>query len=161
MTSTTRRPYQSLAFAFVALALLAGQGRARESATIEGHVFNKLTGVPAEGSSVEIRGHSNVSPSGPVVLARDHTDGNGFYSLEVSDRDFDFDGYTVWVSCVLAKRKGDEARSVHGQSFLRGLHSGVLRRDVYIEAGRFRRRVLCNSLPIDPNAIPPVLIPLE
>ena len=87
MTPTIRRPYRSLAFAFVALALLAGQGRAQESATIEGHVFNKLTGVPAEGSSVVIRGHSNVNPSVPVVLARDHTDGNGFYSLEVSDRD--------------------------------------------------------------------------
>ena len=161
MTPTIRRPYRSLAFAFVALVLLAGQGRAQESATIEGHVFNKLTGVPAEGSSVVIRGHSNVSPSVPVVLARDHTDGNGFYSLEVSDRDFDFDGYTVWVSCVLAKRKRGEARSVYGQSFLRGLRSGILRRDVYIEAGRFRRRILCNSLPIDPNPIPPSPIPLE
>ena len=161
MTPTTRRPYQSLALGFVALTLLAGHGRAQESATIEGHVFNKLTGVPAEGASVVIRGRSNVTPSGPVVLARDHTDGNGFYSLEVWDRDFDFDGYTVWVSCVLAKRKRDEARSVYGQSFLRHLRSGVLRRDVYIEAGRFRQRILCNSLAIDPSPIPPVLIPLE
>jgi hypothetical protein len=56
---------------------------AAQTAYLEGHVFNKRSGIPIEGAVVVI--YENVT-SGPlaVLLAEDVTDGNGFYEASVT-----------------------------------------------------------------------------
>ncbi len=53
-----------------------------QTADIEGHVFNKRSGVPIEGAVVVIYENVTVGPV-PFLLGEDVTDGNGFYQVRI------------------------------------------------------------------------------
>ncbi len=110
-----------------------------ESAFVEGHVFNKLTGVPLSWASVRIL--ENITGPGrplPVEVATGFTDSNGFYQFEVDE--FLRSPIAIVVDCGTATGK-IQGRSI---AFLR---AGLIRRDIYLEANR--RLTLCH--PIDPE----------
>ncbi len=116
-----------------------------QTADIEGHVFNKRSGVPIEGAIVVIYENVTFGPV-PFLLAEDVTDGNGFYQMRIATP-------TVPVGVIEVF-----CRTRHGE-VLRGVSSAPLqgdvirRRDIYLEAPR-RVRVCLDP---EPGDIPPFI----
>jgi hypothetical protein len=99
--------------------------------TIEGHVFNKFTGVPLTGAAVVttvLDDHGSELGSGIT-----YTDSNGFYSIDVNVRYFVRievscrTGRGVVVSSVTPPRLGPE----------------IVRRHAYLEVPRRRSFTTC------------------
>ena len=111
--------------ALICVALAAGVASA-QTAFIEGHVFNKLSGVPLRGAAVRVYETVTVGPF-PVVLAAGTTDGNGFYQFAVDQ----FLGFPAIIEVTCAGPTRTFAG--RGSALLR---EGVIRRDIYLGAGR-------------------------
>jgi hypothetical protein len=107
-------------------AALASAQASAQTAFMEGHVFNQLTGVPLSGAAVRVVENVTVGPF-PIVLASGVTDSNGFYQFEV-DQFLGFPGI-IEVTCATRTR----ALTGRGSASLR---EGVIRRDIYLHAGR-------------------------
>lgn len=121
---------------FTALIFTPGLAAA-QAAFVEGHVFNKRTGIPLSGAAVRVFENATAGPL-PIELAAGITDANGFYQFEVDQ----FLGFPAIIEVVCATPAG-EIRG--GSSAL--LREGLIRRDVYLGAGR--RLTRCQ--PIDPG----------
>ena len=108
-----------------------------QTAFVEGHVFNKRSGVPLPGAIVRVTENVTLGPI-PIELASGVTDANGFYQFEIND----FLGFpaTIEVLCVTAER---QVRG--GSSAL--LREGLIRRDIYLDT----RRRSARCLPIEPQ----------
>jgi len=126
--------YASAAFLVV---ISAASLASAQTAFIEGHVFNKGTGVPLSGAAVRVFENVTLGPL-PVELAAGITDANGFYQFEVDE----FLGFPAIFEVVCETATG-EIRG--GSSTL--LREGSIRRDVYLEA----RRRLTRCQPIEPQ----------
>ena len=113
-----------------------------QSADVEGHVFNKRSGVPIEGAVVVI--YENVT-SGPVpiLLAEDVTDGNGFYQVRIPTPTF-----PVGVVEVFCRTRNGVV--LRGASSAPLQDSVIRRRDIYLGT---RRRVR-ECLEPEPGDIP-------
>ena len=103
-----------------------------QTAFVEGHVFNKRTGLPLPGATVRVTETVTVGPI-PNELGAGTTDENGFYQFEIED----FLGFpaNIDVECVKAKRV------VLGRSTA-VLRDGVIRRDIYLQTRRRTTRCL-------------------
>ncbi len=116
-----------------------------QTADIEGHVFNKRSGVPIEGAVVVIYENVTLGPV-PFSLGEDATDGNGFYHVRIPTPTFPVG--VIEVFC----------RTPNGV-VVRGISSAPLqdevirRRDIYLET---RRRVR-ECLDPEPGDIPPFI----
>ncbi len=122
--------------AFVGVIFASGLASA-QTAFIEGHVFNKRTGVPLSGAAVRVFENATFGPL-PVELAAGITDANGFYQFEIDQ----FLGFPAIIEVVCGTATG-EIRG--GSSTL--LRGGLIRRDVYL--GASRRLTRCH--PIEPQ----------
>ncbi len=69
-------------FAAIVGVMLAPTLAAAQVAFVEGHVFNKRTGIPLKGAVVRVFENVTVGPL-PIELASGVTDANGFYQFEV------------------------------------------------------------------------------
>ncbi len=101
--------------------------------TIEGHVFNKFTGVPLQGAVVEfvvLDELGEVLGSGTA-----HTDPNGFYSFDVNVNLF----VRIEVSCL--SHRGEATSSVSPPS----LGPEIVRRDAYVNGPDRRSFTTCIS----------------
>jgi hypothetical protein len=99
---------------------------AAQAAFLEGHVFNKRTGVPLSGAMVRVVEDVTSGPL-PVELGAGFTDANGFYQFTVEQ----FLGFPATIEVVCVTPTG----------ILRGgssalLREGPIRRDVYLGASR-------------------------
>ena len=106
-----------------------------QTAFVEGHVFNKRSGVPLPGAIVRVTENVTLGPI-PIELASGVTDANGFYQFEIND----FLGFpaTIEVLCETATR---QVRG--GSSAL--LREGLIRRDIYLDTRRRSARCLPNE----------------
>lgn len=111
--------------AFVVVLFISASASA-QTAFVEGHVFNKRSGVPLPGAIVRVTENVTLGPI-PIELASGVTDANGFYQFEIDE----FLGFpaTIEVVCRTAKR---QIRG--GSSAL--LREGLIRRDVYLGGSR-------------------------
>ena len=126
-------------------AAILGSGPAlAQTAYLEGHVFNKRSGVPIEGAVVVIYENVTLGPV-PILLADDVTDGNGFYQAGVTTA---FPTGIIEVSC--RTRNGVVVR---GASSAPLQDEVIRRRDIYLETPR---RVL-ECLDPSPGDIPPFI----
>ena len=120
-------------------------GAVAQTADIEGHVFNKRSGVPIEGAVVVIYENVTFGPV-PILLGEDTTDGNGFYQVRIPTPTFPVG--VVEVFC----------RTPNGV-VVRGISSAPLRdevirrRDIYLETPRRLRKCLDPK----PGDIPPFI----
>ena len=105
-----------------------------QTADIEGHVFNKRTGVPLSGALVRVFENVTLGPL-PVLLAKGITDANGFYQFVVDE----FLGSPAIIEVICGTATG-EIRG--GSSTL--LREGLIRRDVYL--GASRRLTRCHPI---------------
>jgi hypothetical protein len=101
-----------------------------QTAFVEGHVFNIRTGAPLPGATVRVTENITAGPL-PIELAVGVTDENGFYQFEIDD--FLGAPAIVEVACLNTRRE------VRGKSTA-ALRDGVIRRDVYLKAGRHIKR---------------------
>lgn len=128
-------------FCFLSIAvawMIVSSGLASaQTAFIEGHVFNKFTGVPLSGAVVRVLENITLGPL-PIVLAVGVTDANGFYQFEVDE----FLGAPATIEVVCGTRKGE----IRGRSSAK-LREGQIRRDVYLMG----RRRLTRCEPIEPG----------
>ena len=122
------------ASAALAAALLLSSAAFAQTAFVEGHVFNKRTGVPLSGAVVRVFENVTLRPV-PVELASGITDDNGFYQFEVEK----FLGAPARIEVVCATPWGE----VHGRSSAR-LREGLVRRDVYL--GRWWYLTRCQPM---------------
>ncbi len=118
---------------------------AAQTADIEGHVFNKRSGVPIKGSVVVIYENVTFGPA-PFLLGEDATDGNGFYQVRIATPTF-----PVGVIEVFCRtRHGEVVRGVSSAPLQVGV---IRRRDVYLKT---RRRVR-ECLDPEPGDSPPFI----
>jgi len=124
------------------VAILWSDAALAQTAYLEGHVFDKRSGIPIEGAVVVI--HENVTTGPvPILLAEDVTDANGFYDASVST---DFPVGVIEVFC----RTPRGAVVNEGSSAL--LQDDVIRRrDIYLPL----RRGVHECLEPEPGDIPP------
>ena len=113
-----------------------------QTADIEGHVFNKRSGVPIEGAVVVIYENVTFGPV-PILLGEDATDGNGFYQVRIQTPTFPVG--VIEVFCRTPK-----GVVVRGISSAPVQDDVIRRRDIYLEA---RRRVR-ECLDPEPGDIP-------
>lgn len=105
-------------------------GHAQGESFIEGHVFSKQTGVPLQGARVSLRL--------PVILSqelRTFTDGNGFFTFEVST-----ELEILFISAVCRTAEGE---AISGRARSIRLREGTIRRDLYIDVGPRRSFSQC------------------
>jgi hypothetical protein len=104
---------------------------------IEGHVFNKRTGVPLEGAIIAVAtpglGLPIITPGSP------RTDTNGFYSI-VIDNDSFFDLFAI---CNF-EAANEAPRSARSHAIINAFGRAELRRDFYIDARSNRRFAKCD-----------------
>ncbi len=117
--------------------ILASSLASAQTAFLEGHVFNKLTGVPLSGAAVHVFENVTMGPL-PIELAAGITDPNGFYQFEVDE----FLRFSAIIEVVCGTATGE----IRGGSFAL-LREGLIRRDVYL--GASRRLTRCD--PIEPQ----------
>lgn len=110
--------------AMLASTLLPSSMVLAQAAFIEGHVFNKMTGIPLSGAVVRVVENVTTGPIGQE-LASGLTDENGFYQFEVNR----FLGAPAIIQIACETPHG----VVRGGSSAR-LRDGVIRRDVYLGA---------------------------
>ena len=113
-----------------------------QTAYLEGHVFNKRTGIPIEGAVVVIYDNITSGPV-PVLLADQVTDANGFYQAGVPTT---FPTGVITVFCRIpngAVVRGDSSAP---------LEDGVIRRrDIYLKTPHRVQK----CLEPEPGDIPP------
>lgn len=115
-------------------AILWSGSAVAQTADIEGHVFNKRSGVPLEGAVVVVYENVTLGPL-PILLAEDATDGNGFYQVQISTPTFPIG--VIEVFCRTPR--GVVVRGVSSAP----LEADVIRRrDIYLETPRRVRRCL-------------------
>lgn len=119
---------------FLAVIFASGFASA-QTAFVEGHVFNKRSGIPLPGAAVRVYETVTLGPV-PIELAAGTTDANGFYQFEVDE----FLGFPAIIEVVCGTATG-EIRG--GSSAL--LREGPIRRDVYLDARR--RLARCQPIP--------------
>jgi len=128
-------------FCFLSIAvawMIVSSGLASaQTVFIEGHVFNKFTGVPLSGAVVRVLENITVGPL-PIVLAVGVTDANGFYQFEVDD----FLGASAIIEVVCGIRKGE----IRGRSSAT-LREGLIHRDVYLTS----KQRLTRCQPVEPG----------
>ena len=114
-----------------------------QTADIEGHVFNKRSGVPIEGAVVVIYENVTLGPI-PLLLGEDTADANGFYEVRIPTPTF-----PVGVIEVFCRTPdGVVARGISSAP----LQDEVIRRrDIYLET----RRRIRTCLDPEPGDIPP------
>lgn len=117
--------------AFVGV-MLAPTLAAAQVAFVEGHVFNKRTGIPLKGAVVRVFENVTVGPL-PIELASGVTDANGFYQFEVDQ----FLGFPAIIEVVCETATGQ----IGGRSSAI-LREGLIRRDLYLAARRRLTRCL-------------------
>ncbi len=117
-----------------------------EPTFLEGHVFNKRTGVPLRNAFVVIQTEIPLPVADCNGCSRflgDLTDSNGFYSFEFSETEVDLlaadRSIGITASCVVSP---EDSRTVGFSSPL-VLRPGTLRRDLYIDASRRRFFTRC------------------
>jgi len=113
-----------------------------QSASLEGHIFHKRTGVPIEGAVVVVHENVTLGPI-PILLAEGLSDGNGFYQFAL---DAVFPVGVIQVFC-----RTPSGVVVHGTSSAPLEDHTVRRRDIYLETPRFLQRCLAP----EPGDIPP------
>ena len=123
-----------IAPALFSLLVLTPGLAAAQAAFVEGHVFNKLTGVPLSGAEVRVFENVTAGPL-PVELGAGPTDSNGFYQFTVEH----FLGFPAFIEVFCSTPVGD----IHGRSSAQ-LREGNVRRDVYLEVPR--RLTRCQPL---------------
>ena len=114
-----------------------------QNADIEGHVFNKRSGVPIEGAVVVVYENVTLGPV-PILLAKDITDANGFYQVRIPTPTF-----PVGVIEVFCRTPNGVV--VRGASSAPLQDSVIRRRDIYLRTGRRVRE----CLEPEPGDIPP------
>jgi hypothetical protein len=113
-----------------------------QTAYLEGHVFNKRSGIPIEGAVVVIYENVTAGPV-PILLAEDVTDGNGFYQVSITT--------TFPVGVIEVFCRTPRGVVVRGASSAPLQDDVVRRRDIYLEISR---RVH-ECLEPEPGDIPP------
>ena len=120
---------------------------AAQTADIEGHVFNKRSGVPIEGAVVVIYENVTLGPV-PLLLGEDASDGNGFYQVRIPTPTFQIG--VVEVFC-----RTPDAVVVRGFSSAPLQDDVIRRRDIYLETPRRVRE----CLDPEPGDVPPFIRP--
>jgi hypothetical protein len=113
----------------ICVAMLWSGAAFAQTADIEGHVFNKRSGIPIEGATVLIFENVTAGPL-PILLAEGVTDGNGFYQVRIPTPTF-----PVGVVEVLCPTKNGVV--VRGTSSAPLEESVIRRRDLYLETPRW------------------------
>ncbi len=116
-----------------------------QTADIEGHVFNKRSGIPIEGAAVVIYENVTAGPI-PILPGEGVTDSNGFYQVRIPTLTFPVG--VIEVFCRTPK-----GVVVRGASSAPLQDQVIRRRDIYLEA---RRRVR-KCLDPEPGDIPPFI----
>ena len=117
------RPWGIFLVMWGALGLLPAEALA-QTAFLEGHVFDKRTGVPIAGAVVRVYENVTVGPI-PIELGVSDTDSNGFYEIQIGQ----FLGFPAIIE-VACKTPRGEVRG-EGSALLR---EGTIRRDIYLAA---------------------------
>lgn len=127
---------------FCAAAILWSSEALAQSAYLEGHVFNKRTGVPIENAVVVI--YENFTNGAvPVLLAELRTDSNGFYQSEV------ITNFPTGIIAVFCRTPAGAV--VRGRSSAPIQEEVIRRRDIYLDAPLLR----LDCLDPRPGDIPP------
>jgi hypothetical protein len=95
-----------------------------QTAYLEGHIFNKRSGIPIEGAVVVVFENVTLGPV-PVLLAEHVTDGNGFYQAGVTTA---FPVGAIEVFC-----RTPRGVVVRGASSAPLQDDVIRRRDIYLE----------------------------
>src|SRR5262245_16693096 len=82
LRATQRVALAVIALATALLASAAARGQDEITTWVEGHVFNKWTGVPLENVVIQVGSYRPPLPGPGGGIPRDYTDANGFYSIE-------------------------------------------------------------------------------
>ncbi len=125
-------------------ATLCSGGAVAQTADIEGHVFNKQSGVPIEGAVVVIYENITLGPV-PFLLGEDVTDGNGFYQVRIPTPTFPVGVIEVFCRTPNGVVRGTSSAPLQDEV--------IRRRDIYLET---RRRVR-ECLDPEPGDIPPFI----
>lgn len=113
-----------------------------QTAYLEGHVFNRETGVPIEKAAFVIYENISLGPV-PILLADGVTDANGFYQAEVP---------AVFLTGFIAVFcRTPDGVVVRGSSSAPLRDGETRRRDIYLKTPRNLRE----CLPVEPGDIPP------
>jgi hypothetical protein len=141
------RPRIGLTLIGLAATLLSSPAaRGQDSTTrwVEGHVFNKWTGVPLQNVVIQKGPYRppRPGPDGGVPLA--YTDANGFYSL--SFHEGEPQGMVLTAVCFLPPREGERFPHFKVESAVH-LRPGTLRRDLYIAGPRRKSFDYCRLVP--------------
>jgi hypothetical protein len=105
------------------------QSQIQGTTFIEGHVFNKWTGVPLSGALVRV-----LADEGPPrFLVHQLTDQNGFYHFE---RSWSISQVPISVIC------GTDHDAIVGASEAPIWEGAIFRRDIYLDAPRRLKRCL-------------------
>ncbi len=75
--------FRTMSLLICGVAILWSDTAHAQTAYVEGHVFNKRSGVPIEGAVVVIYENVTQGPV-PILLADELTDSNGFYQAGVT-----------------------------------------------------------------------------
>ncbi len=134
--------FRTMSLLICGVAILWSDTTHAQMAYVEGHVFNKRSGVPIEGAVVVIYENVTVGPV-PILLADELTDGNGFYQAGVTTA---FPTAIIEVFC--RTRNGVVVR---GASSAPLQDDVIRRRDIYLETARRVR----HCLDPEPGDIPP------
>ena len=126
-------------------AILWSSSAAVQTADIEGHVFNKRSGVPIEGAVVVIYENVTFGPV-PILLGEDTADGNGFYQVRIPTPTFPVG--VIEVFCRISN-----GVLVGGISSAPLRDEVIRRRDIYLETPRGVRECLEPK----PGDIPPFI----
>jgi len=104
--------------------------------TIEGHVFNKFTGVPLEGAAFVITIFDELGTR--LGEATGYSDSNGFYVAEVNVN------FTVRLEVSCRTNRGVVTALVSPPR----LGPEIVRRDAYLEVSRNRSFTACLASPL-------------
>jgi hypothetical protein len=127
-----------LTVAFAALVLwLPFAAEAQMLTTIEGHVFNKRTGVPLEHAAVTITIADQFGTE--VGSGTGYTDSNGFYRQQVNTAYF-----VARIEVACGTPRGVVVSSVNPPD----LGPEIVRRDAYLDAPPLRRFTTCTRAPM-------------
>jgi hypothetical protein len=112
-----------------------------QTAVLEGQVFNRPTGSPLENVEVliSIDGSIETAVARPVL-----TDSNGFYSIQISERDIG-DAVQISARCPILRR-GELKTISSGRTHPVVLRESVMIRNLYISVSRRSVAVRCERL---------------
>ena len=126
----------------ICVAILWSGAALAQTAYLEGHVFNKRSGIPIEGAVVVIYENVTGGPI-PILLAEDVTDGNGFYQASVAT--------TFPVGVIEVFCRTPRGVVAHGTSSAPLQDDVIRRRDIYLQVPWWAHE----CLEPEPGDIPP------